>query len=135
MHCRRATLRQHERQCRVQRILKMKITTSIKLLALWLAFSIKYEKRVVQPDKVALTGYLKARWYSPAFWIYAILMIPYFMLIGGLLAWIDWLIGQFQQATFKKEFWANWEKPTLSKWAMFKIEYITMYLLSRFSFR
>lgn len=86
-------------------------------------------------DKVELTGYLKARWYSPIFWVYAATMLPYFLLIGGLFGWLKWLIGQFQQATFKKEFFANWREPVLSKWAMFKLEYITMYLLSRFSFR
>lgn len=112
----------------------MKTKTVISILVLWLCFSTHYTKRIMTPEYVVLRGWLKARWYSPFFWVYAVAMLVKFILVGGLLSWILWVEGQLNQATFEKDFYAGWNEPTLTKWAMFKLEYITMYLLSKYSF-
>ncbi len=106
----------------------MTLLSRIKIFLLWTVFAIKFDKKTVGPDIIELDGYLFARWYSPVFWVWAAFMFPRFLLSGGLIRWLDWLVQQVNQATWNRHVKYQWDKPTLSKKDQNAIVLIRMYL-------
>ncbi len=62
----------------------------------WLTYKAAYDKNERTDKTFSVEFSFKARWYSPLFWLYAIIKIPVYLLLGGLIEWLGGIVYELR---------------------------------------